>query len=383
MDIKSKKPYISVVLPTLNEEQTIADCIHKIQQVFSDLGIEGEIIVADSSTDRTAEIARSLGAILIRPEKTGYGNAYIAGLSKTRGELIAIGDADDTYDFLELTKLLERMDETGADLVFGSRLKGKIKPGAMPWLHQYIGNPLLTRLLNLLFHTHISDAHSGFRLIRRNALKRLPLTTGGMEFASEMFIEAARRGMKIEEVPISYSPRVAPSNLRSFTDGWRHIRFMLLYRPIPFLAIPGFLFTAIGILVMIILYIRGGVETAHLHSFVVGSFALIGGLQLLFTGIHIKVYSTIHGYSRQDKLFKQLVTYHNLEYELVAGAVLIVAGLVIGGSIIWKWITMQFGELAQVVDAIWAMTLVIAGMQIVFSAIFLSVMMLNSDLGEY
>jgi len=381
MDTESKKPYLSVVLPTLNEEQTIASCIHKIQKVFSDLGISGEIVVSDSSADGTAGIARSLGAILVHPEKTGYGNAYIAGLAKTRGDLIAIGDADDTYDFLELPKLLKRMEETGADLVFGSRLKGAIKPGAMPWLQQYIGNPLLTRMLNLLFHTHISDAHSGFRLIHRNALERLPLTTGGMEFASEMFIEAARRGMKIEEVPISYSPRVAPSNLRSFTDGWRHIRFMLLYRPIPFLAIPGFLFTAVGILVMIILYFRGGVETAHLHSFVVGSFALIGGLQLLFTGIHIKVYSTIHGYSRQDTLFRQLITYHNLEYELVAGIILILAGLVIGGSIIWNWVAMQFGELTQVVDAILAMTLFIAGLEVVFSAIFLSVMLLNADSG--
>ena len=383
MDAQSNKPYLSVVLPTLNEEETIAPCIHKIKQVFHDLAIEGEIIVADSSTDRTTEIARSLGAILVHPDKRGYGNAYIAGLAKTKGEIVAIGDADNTYDFLELPKLLERMNETGADLVFGSRLKGTIKPGAMPWLHQYIGNPILTRMLNLLFHTHISDAHSGFRLIRRKALKKLPLATGGMEFASEMFIEAARRGMKIEEVPISYSPRVTPSNLRSFTDGWRHIRFMLLFRPIPFLAIPGILFTAIGILAMIILYFRGGVETAHLHSFVIGSFALIGGLQLLFTGIHIKVYSTIHGYSKQDNLFKKLVTYHNLEYELVAGIILILVGLIIGGSIIWNWITMQFGELAQVVNVIWAMTLVIAGIEVVFSAIFLSVMMLNSDLGEY
>ena len=381
MDSTSKTPFLSVVLPTLNEEETIAPCIEKINQVFSDLAIEGEIIVADSSTDKTTEIADSLGAILVRPDKKGYGNAYIAGLLQTKGELIAIGDADNTYDFLELPKLLKRMDETGADLVFGSRLKGTIKPGAMPWLHQYIGNPLLTWILNHLFHTHISDAHSGFRLIRREALEQLPLTTGGMEFASEMFIEAARRRMKIEEVPISYSPRIAPSKLMSFTDGWRHMRFMLLYRPIPFIAIPGLLFAGIGILMMLILYFSGGVESSHLHSFIVVAFVFIGGLQLLFTGIHIKVYSTIHGYSAEDGVFQRLLTYHNLEYELVIGIILILAGLVIWGSIIWNWGITQFGELTQIVEVIWAMTLLIAGLDVVFSAIFLSVMLLNADSG--
>ena len=163
-------PHLSVVLPALNEEETVGECIARIQRVFADRGIEGEIIIADSSTDRTPSIARDLGATVVRPAKRGYGNAYLAGLARARGELVAIGDADNTYDFLELPLLLDRMEETGADMVFGSRLRGEIKEGAMPWLHQYIGNPLLTWLLNVVFHTHISDAHSGFR---REALRRL------------------------------------------------------------------------------------------------------------------------------------------------------------------------------------------------------------------
>ncbi len=182
---------VSVILPALNEERTIADCIRKIQVVFLENSIDGEILVADSSTDKTADIARSLGATVLYPEKTGYGNAYLAAFRHARGRYIIMGDADDTYDFSEIPRLLAPLD-AGADFVIGSRFKGTIRPGSMTPLHQYIGNPLLTWMINVIFVTEYSDTHSGFRAITREALDRLTLTTGGMEFASEMLVMAAK-----------------------------------------------------------------------------------------------------------------------------------------------------------------------------------------------
>jgi glycosyltransferase involved in cell wall biosynthesis len=371
-------PTLSVVLPALDEERTIGECIGKIRTVFADLGIEGEVIIADSSTDRTADIARSHGAIVVRPERRGYGNAYLAGLACARGRYIVIGDADNTYDFLEIPKLLAPL-ENGADMVLGSRLRGRIEKGAMPALHQYIGNPLLTWTLNHVFRTRISDSHSGFRAFRREALDAMDLKTGGMEFASEMIIEAAKAGLVIDEVPITYHPRISPSKLQSFSDGWRHIRFMMLYRPIPFLAVPGLIFSLFGLFLMIIFLVKGGIETSHIHSFILGAIAFIGGLQVLLMGVNIKVYSLSHGYSRDDGFVSRLITYYSLERELVVGALLMLAGIAIGIGIVWGWVASGFGSLSQIANAVLALALFLAGMQIVFSAIFVSMMLLSND----
>ncbi|KUG20114.1 putative dolichol-p-glucose synthetase [hydrocarbon metagenome] len=371
-------PDISVVLPALNEEETIGECIGRIRQVFADLGVRGEIIIADSSSDRTAAIAESLGATVVRPAQMGYGNAYLAGLARAQGRYIAIGDADNTYDFRELPKLLEPLED-GADLVMGSRLRGEIRPGAMPALHRYIGNPLLTWLLNRLFSTDISDAHSGFRVIRRDALERLNLKTGGMEFASEMFIEAAQAGLRIAEVPITYSPRVAPSKLNSFSDGWRHVRFMLLYRPLPFVAVPGLLFAVFGLSMMAIFLLKGDIETSHLHSFILAALAFVGGLQALFMGLTIKVYSTIHGYSKGGGFIDTLMSYHHLERELFLGILLMIAGAAVGLGIVREWAAAGFGSLFQISNAVWSLALFLSGMQIVFSAVFISMMLLKHE----
>ncbi|MCP1663181.1 MULTISPECIES: glycosyltransferase family 2 protein [Methanocalculus] len=368
-------------MPTLNEEKTIRSCIEKIHQAFEELGMVGEIIIADSSTDRTSEIARSLGAIVVHPDYLGYGNAYLAGLASARGRYIAIGDADDTYDFRDLPKLVRRIDE-GYDFVLGSRLKGEIRPGAMPRLHQYIGNPFLTWLLNKLFNTDISDAHSGFRVIQRDALEQLDLRTGGMEFASEMFIEAAKKGLCIGEVPITYWPRVAPSKLNSFRDGWRHIRFMLLYRPIPFIAVPGLVFTFFGLFMMLFFYLQGDIETSSMHSFILAALAFIGGLQALLMGVMIKVYSVIHGYSDKSRFIGQFMHYYNLERELILGLLLICGGVAIGLGIIYEWVAGGFGDLYQITNAVWSLTLFLSGMQIVFSAIIISMMLVNQKSDE-
>ena len=237
----SSTPYLSVILPSLNEETTIGICIRKIQKVFGDLGVSGEIIVSDSSTDHTPEIAREVGAVVVHPSHRGYGFAYLEAFVQARGKYIVIGDADNTYDFLELPLLVKEL-EKGADLVIGSRFAGELKKGSMTPLHQYIGNPLLTWVLNRVFHTKFSDAHSGYRAIRADALNKLNLQSWGMEFASEMLIKASREGLTITEVPITYYPRETPSKLDSFSDGWRHLRFILLLKPIPFLTIPGIIF---------------------------------------------------------------------------------------------------------------------------------------------
>lgn len=374
-------PALSVVLPALNEEATIGECIRKIQTVFADLAIEGEIIIADSSDDRTAAIARDLGATVVHPEKRGYGNAYLAGLARARGRYIVIGDADDTYNFLEIPNLLGPL-EAGADMVLGSRLRGEIRPGAMPPLHRYIGNPFLTWLLNRVFGIRISDAHTGFRAFRREALCRMNLKTGGMEFASEMIIEAAKANLRIEEVPITYSARVAPSKLDSFSDGWRHVRFMLLYRPIPFITVPGLLFALFGFFLMVIFFLKGSVETSFIHSFILAALFFVGGLQALFAGINIAVYSAVQGYGEAGPFITRLMNYHSLEWELLAGILLMAGGGLVGFGIVREWAASGFGSLFQIANAVWALALFLAGMQVVFSGIFTSMVLLNRGEGQ-
>ncbi|MEM3922327.1 MAG: glycosyltransferase family 2 protein, partial [Nitrososphaerota archaeon] len=231
---------VSVIIPTLNEEETIGICIEKVMRVFKECNIKGEIIVSDSSNDRTPEIAKSMGAIVVKPDRKGYGYAYMFAFKYAKGKYIVMGDGDDTYDFLEMPKLLEPLMNGNADLVIGSRFKGKIEKGAMPFLHRYIGNPLLTFFFNLFFKMSVSDVHCGFRAIKREALERLELKTDGMEFASEMLLEACKKGLRIEEVPINYYRRKNPvSKLRSFHDGWRHMKFMLLNAPEYLFLYPG------------------------------------------------------------------------------------------------------------------------------------------------
>jgi glycosyltransferase involved in cell wall biosynthesis len=216
---------VSVVLPCRNEEKTIGICIGKIKRVFEERGIDGEIIVSDSSSDRSGEIAEGLGAKVVRHNKNGYGNAYLEALGEAGGDFVIIGDADNTYDFLEIPKLLDKMES--CDFVIGSRMRGDIKRGAMKSLHRYVGNPALNLMFNIFYGTDLSDTHSGFRGIRREALERLNLSCTGMEFALEMITEAKKNGLVISEVPITYYPRGGVSKLNSFRDGWRHVRFII------------------------------------------------------------------------------------------------------------------------------------------------------------
>jgi glycosyltransferase involved in cell wall biosynthesis len=373
--------YLSVILPTLNEEATIGICIRKIQKVLYDLGVSGEIIVSDSSTDRTPDIARELGAVVVHPSHRGYGFAYLEAFTHARGAYIVMGDADNTYDFLELPLLIRELD-LGADLVTGSRFAGEIQKGAMTPLHQYIGNPLLTWVLNTVFHTEFSDTHCGFRAIRTDALKKLDLQSWGMELASEMLIKASRDGLKITEVPITYYPRETPSNLNSFSDGWRHLRFILLLKPMPFLTIPGIFFALFGFLMMAAFYASSEGPAGRTHSFILGAILFTGGFQLLVSGLMIKVYSVVHGFERPEGVVGTLLNYQHLEIFLAAGIVVILAGLVIGGFILQDWIQSGFGPLSQITNAVLSLSLVIIGLEISFIAVFISMMCLNSDVSS-
>ncbi len=377
-DNNTTSPDISVILPALNEETTIGICIGKIQQMFRSMGIRGEVIVSDSSTDATPEIAQSMGAIIVHPEHRGYGYAYLEAFRYARGRYIVIGDADNTYDFLELPLLIRKLDE-GADLVIGSRFKGEILDGAMIPLHRYIGNPLLTWVLNKVFGTDFSDTHSGFRAIRADSLKRLNLQSWGMEFASEMLIKASREGLTITEVPITYHPRGTPSKLSSYSDGWRHLRFILLLRPMPFLTVPGILCTLFGLVLMAAFYTSADDPDGRTHSFILGTILLTGGFQLLLSGVVIKVYSAVHGFERREGMVEELLNYQTLEKLLVAGSVLVLAGLIIGGYILWGWMVAGFGSLNQIRNAVLSLSLVIIGLEIVFIAVFISMMCLNGD----
>jgi len=240
---------VSIVIPCRNEEATIAACVDTAFEALHGAGVCGEVLVVDNdSTDATATLARSAGARVVFEPQHGYGSAYLAGLTAARGRAILMGDGDGTYDFAELPRFLARVD-AGADMVLGSRLRGRILPGAMPWHHRWIGNPVLTGVLNLVVGTHVSDAHCGLRMIRSQALDRLDLTSTGMEFASEMVIEAGAAGLRIDETPIVYAPRpeAGGSKLRSIRDGLRHLRLIAGYAPREVFLVPTALLGAAGI----------------------------------------------------------------------------------------------------------------------------------------
>jgi len=368
---------LSVVIPALNEEGIVGKTVKSVsKKELKDLGFETEIIVVDNaSEDKTAEEARNAGAKVIYEEKKGYGNAYIRGLNEADGDIIVMGDADGTYPLNEVYKFIQPILTEDAEFVMGSRLKGNIKKGAMPALHRYLGNPLLTWLLNVLFSTGISDAHCGMRAMTKNAWKKLNLKTGGMEFASEMVIEASRKKLKIAEVPITYYPREGESKLSSFSDGWRHIRFMMLYRPGPFLLIPGVLALILGLTLASVVWFQG---QSRLHSMILGSLLLLIGYQLLLSWLYFGAFGETYGVSSNSTIKRRLISYHSLENELLLGLVLLIIGFIIGLYVIYSWSTSGFGALYQIQYAMLAMILSILGIQTIFSGMFLSLLLLNS-----
>ncbi len=370
-------PLVSIIIPCKDEEKTIGIVIGKAVSTLKQEGLEGEIIVSDNSTDNSGDIAQKLGAKIVTPKKNGYGSAYLEGIRHARGTYFILADADDTYDLREMPKFLKPLLAGEADFVMGSRFKGEIRKNSMPWLHRYIGNPLFTRLLNLLFKTNISDSHCGMRAITREAYERLDLKSEGMEFASEMVIEAARKKLRITEAPITYYPRLTPSKLHSWGDGWRHLRFMMLYNPTPFFYVPGLLLFLLGAFMTLALAMRGNVETTSLHSFILGSMFAIIGTQMIATGSYMKVYGIIHNKIERTGITAKILDYHSLESGLVIGMLLFLAGIVLGSNIIFKWVSSGYGSLSEVGNAVISVVLAALGIQVIFSTLIISIFMLE------
>lgn len=370
-------PLLSIIIPCMNEEKTIGAVIGKAVSTLKLEGLDGEIIVSDNSTDSSREIAKKMGAKIVIPQKNGYGSACLEGFRHAQGTYLILADADDTYNLSEMPKFLKPLLAKEADFVIGTRLKGDIKKDSMPWLHRYIGNPVLTKILNWLFKINISDAHCGMRAITRNAYEKLDMKSKGMEFASEMIIEAARKKLRITEVPITYYPRQTPSKLHSWGDGWRHLRFMMLYNPTPFFSIPGLLLFILGAFMTLALVIRGNVETTSLHSFFLGSMLAVIGTQMIATGVYMKIYGILHNKIEKTGITAKLLDYHSLEYGLVIGIALFFAGMVLGSKILFKWISSGYGSLSEVGNAVISVVLAALGIQIIFSALIISIFMLE------
>jgi len=367
------QPTISVVMPTLDEEDGIAECITRVKNALAELETPGEIIISDSSTDRTPEIAREMGAIVVEPDGAGYGYAYRYAFERVRGDYIVMGDADTTYDFEAIPRLYEPVRDGTADICMGSRLNGEIRPGSMPTLHQYVGNPALTAFLNMFYDAGVSDAHSGFRVFSRDALAELDLETDGMEFASEMIMDAGAKGLEIEEVPITYHEREGEETLDSFQDGWRHVRFMLINAPGYLFSVPGLVATAIGGVLMLLAgsgLSPGGINFG-IHTMIGGSLLTIVGFQVTSLGVFATVASDPIR-RPADPLTERLTGSFQLERSAMVGLAVFGGGAAYAVYLASRWVASGFTQLPLVAADIVAFTAIVLGLQIVFSAFFMS-----------
>ena len=379
-DVPDNDIEVSVVMPCLNEALTVGRCVAKAVAALQKMGVRGEVLVADNgSSDGSPGIAKKHGAWVVHVEQRGYGSALQAGIAAARGRFIIMGDADESYDFSDLYPFVERL-RAGDELVMGNRFRGGIRPGAMPWLHRYVGNPILTGILNLFFHSPIRDAHCGLRAFRKDAYNRLNLQAPGMEFASEMVVRACLHGQKISEVPIVLHPdgRDRPPHLRSFRDGWRHLRFLLLMCPRWLYLIPALFLLILGLGVMLWLTpgprVIGGVGF-DVHTLLLGSLCAILGSQVLWLWLHAQILSWTSGLIPPDRVSSLVFQRFRLERWLVTGVVLLVAGLGINGWLLADWFREGLGAMEvqhTLRIALWGFTAMILGAQTIFGSFFLS-----------
>jgi glycosyltransferase involved in cell wall biosynthesis len=365
---------VSVVIPCLNEEDNIEACVGKALAAMQAAGIPGEVVVADNaSEDRSAELARAAGARVVTETRRGYGSAYLAGFAAAQGRYLVMADADLTYDFAEIPRFVELLDE-GAELVMGDRMDN-IHPGAMPWLHRYVGNPVLTGILNFFFRTGVSDAHCGMRALRRDVLPRLDLRTTGMEFASEMVIRASKEKLDIREFPIEYHPRGGESKLSSFRDGWRHLRFLLVHSPTHLFMLPGAILFVLGALVSSTVLFQVDIfgREWDLHAMVGGALLLIVGTQVISLGLCAHAYGT-YFMNEKDPWFDRMRARFRLEHGLMFGGAILLAGLALAAGIVIQWIERGFGALSEERLAVLAAALIIIGLQVFFSSFLLSIL---------
>ena len=365
---------VSVVIPCLNEENNIERCVTTAREALAAGRLPGEVVVVDNaSEDRSAELAAAAGARVVSEPRRGYGSAYLAGFAAARGRYIVMADADLTYDFHEIPRFVEHLD-AGAELVMGDRMDN-IHPGAMPWLHRYVGNPVLTGMLNVFFRTGVSDAHCGMRAVRRDVLPRLDLRATGMEFASEMVIRASKEHLDIREFPIEYHPRGGQSKLSSFRDGWRHLRFLLVHSPTYLFVVPGAVMAGIGTLIAAVSVL--GIEIFgrewQLHSMIAGSLLLVVGTQVVALGLCAHAYGTYY-MNEKDPWFDRMRARFRLEHGLLLGGFILLVGLVLAAVVVGLWIDRGLGALSEERLAVLGATLIIVGIQVFFSSFLLSIL---------
>ncbi len=365
---------VSVVIPCLNEAENIEECVRRSRAALDEAGIVGEVVVADNdSDDGSAELAAAAGARVVHERRRGYGSAYLAGFAAARGEYIVMLDADMTYPFQDIPRFVEEL-RAGAQLVMGDRMDN-IQPGAMHWMHRYIGNPVLSGTLNLFFRTGVRDAHCGMRGFRRDVLPLLDLRATGMEFASEMVIRASKEKLDIREFPIAYAPRGGESKLSRFRDGWRHLRFLLVHSPTHLFIVPGAIVLLVGLLISAValsqLPIFG--RAWNLHTLIAGELMSVVGVQIVALGLCAHAYGT-YFMGEKDPWFDRMRARFRLEHGLMLGGSILVAGLVAGAVIVAIWIDRGFGALSEERLAVTAAALVIIGLQIFFSSFLLSIL---------
>ena len=373
------EPLVSVVIPCLNEAENIERCVTLALRAMADAGIAGEVVVADNaSEDDSAALATAAGARVVSEPRRGYGSAYLAGFAAARGTYLVMADADLTYDFNEIPHFVAEL-EAGGQLVMGDRMDN-IQPGAMPWLHRYVGNPILSGILNLFFRTGIRDAHCGMRAVRRDVLPQLDLRTTGMEFASEMVIRASKEQLDIREFPIEYHPRGGESKLSSFRDGWRHLRFLLIHSPTHLFLIPGLVAVLLGTLISALVLARIDVfgRVFDIHTQIAGALLLIIGSQVIALGLCAHAYGT-YFMNEKDAWFDRMRARFRLEHGLLLGGAIAVVGFVIAAVIVGVWVGRDAGALSEQRLALAAATLVVVGVQVFFTSFLLSILGLRRD----
>jgi hypothetical protein len=369
---------VSVVIPCLNEAGTIAVCVEEALETLEREGLRGEVIVADNgSTDGSAALAGAAGARIVAAPVRGYGSACRAGLNAATGEYVVLADGDLSYDFGEIGRMVEALEQ-GADLVLGNRMDG-IQPGAMKRLHRYVGNPLLSGLFNVLFGADVRDAHSGMRAVRRSVVPTLRLSAPGMEFASEMLIQAKKAHLVVREVPIEYRPRGGVSKLSTFRDGWRHLRLLLVRSPTHLFLIPGAVMATIGALglITVLAHVPLFGREWDVHALIAGALLLIIGTQTIAMGICALSYAA-HVLGDETPWFDRVRAHVHAEHGLIAGFATIGTGIAVAAYVAAVWIGRGFGRLAEVRPAILAATLIVIGLQLIFTSFLLALFGLAS-----
>ncbi|GLB52966.1 dolichol-P-glucose synthetase [Neptunitalea chrysea] len=373
---------LSIVMPCLNEAETLATCIEKAQRFCAEQQIAAEVIIADNgSTDGSVAIAKKLGARVVHVTEKGYGSALRGGIDAAKGTFIIMADADDSYDFYNLNPFIEKLEE-GYELVMGNRFKGGIEKGAMPFLHRYLGNPVLSFVGRLFFKSSIGDFHCGLRGFTKALYNKLNLHTTGMEFASEMIVKANLQGVKIVEVSVVLSPdgRSGKPHLNTWRDGWRHLRFLLLYCPMWLFLIPGLILMIPGLLATAALVtgpVTLGSITFDVHTLIfASSFILIGFQFVVFYGL-TKVYTIENELLPKTNTYNRLFKYINLEKGLLLGFLLSLAGLVLGVLAYNYWKELGFGDIESgnpMRLVIVSVTTMLLGVQIILFSLFFSIL---------